>query len=179
MQRIATATMPSGARKIVSFSPDAPTRVREAFDETDTRQLHFAYWPVIPVGPTARVPAGLLQRWLQDRSASMATTRPVPVSRVAAGVLTKADRFFLAHAASALENLQSSGIAGRAVINLSIAGLTDPLLPLYVVSQLQRRGVSLVGVTVARAPHWPGGSARSDEALHRRRGISQVCSTSG
>lgn len=148
------------ARRIEFRSADAPTRKREAYDESATRQLHFSYWPVISVDSTTRGNAELLQRWLQDRSASMATARPVPGFRVTAGVLTKADRFFLAYAASALENLQSSGIAGGAVVNLSIGGLTDPLLPIYVVSQLQRRGVSLVGVTVALAPHWPAGASR-------------------
>jgi hypothetical protein len=36
-----------------------------------------------------------------------------------------------------------------------MAGLADPLLPLYVVSQLQSRGVSLIGVTVD-APWYAG-----------------------
>jgi hypothetical protein len=108
---------------------------------------------VITKDAPTRVATGLLQHWLQERSASMAFARPVPGFRVAAGVLTKADRFFITHAASALENMQSSGIAGCSVIHVSIGGLTDPLLPVYVVSKLQQRGVCLIGVTVALAPH--------------------------
>lgn len=153
MNKGAAATIARDARKIAPPSTEHRTWRRAAYDESATRQLHFSYWPVIAAVPTARVTAGLLQHWLQHRSAAMAMVRPVPGFRVTAGVLTKADRFFLAHAASALGCLQSSGIAGQAVIHVSVAGLTDPLLPLYVVSQLQLCGVSLVAVTVALARH--------------------------
>lgn len=165
MQRNAEATMLRGTRETGSGFTGAPSWKGEADDESAARQLHFSYWPVITVHAPTRVTARLLQRWLQERSASMAPARPVPGFRVAAGVLTKADRFVIAYAASALENMQSSGIAGCAVIHLSIAGLTDPLLPVYVVSKLQQHGVSLLGVTVALAPHWPGDAAKATSRL--------------
>ena len=144
----AATTLVSSARKTLAPARDISAWTREAHDACATRQLHFSYWPVLTMDAHARVPAGLLRHWLQARSAARAIARPVPGFRLVGGVLTKADRFFLGHAATALANLQSSGIAGSSVIPVSMAGLTDPLLPLYVVSQLQRRGVSLIGVTV-------------------------------
>ncbi len=148
MQKNPAATVERRILRIDLPSSDAPTWKRAANDGPATHQLQFAYVPVIPVKPSARATAELLLRWMQNRSTSMTPARPVPGFRDAAGVLSKADRFFLGHAASALKNLQSMGIAGRAVIHLSTFCLTDPLLPVYVVSLLQRRGVSLVGVNV-------------------------------
>lgn len=135
---------------------DARTWTGESHDGSATRQLHFSYWPVLTKEAPTRVAKGLMQHWLQERSASMAFARPVPGFRVAAGVLTQADRFVITHAATALEHMQADGIAGCAVIHVTLAGLSDPLLPAYVVSKLRQRGVSLVGVTVALAPHPPG-----------------------
>lgn len=168
MQHNPVATVERKTLRIDSPSSDAPTWKRAANDGPATHQLQFAYLPVIPVKPTARATAELLQRWLQIRSTSITTARPVPGFRDAAGVLSKADRFFLGHAASALKNLQSTETAGRAVIHLSISCLTDPLLPVYVVSLFQRRGVSLVGVNVTlgtgRRRGLNGGSTLHDAA---------------
>jgi hypothetical protein len=151
----AATTLAPGARKTVAPARDISAWGREGHDAAATRQLHFSYWPVLTLDADARVPAGLLRHWWQARSAARAAARPVPGFRLVGGVMTKADRFFIGHAASALANLQSDGIAGSSVIPVSMAGLADPLLPLYVVSQLQSRGVSLIGVTVD-APWYAG-----------------------
>lgn len=140
-----------------TFPSKAPALVvrtwsREEYDEAATRQLHFVYRPLIPADATEPVTAGLLQHWPQERSNAVSTARPMLGFRATAGVLTKRDRFFLGYAASALEGLQSRGFAGRVVITLSAVGLTDPLLTVYLVSQLQRRGVNRVGLYVSLAP---------------------------
>jgi len=129
-----------------------------------TRQLCFSYRPVIADNPNAPVTAGLLEHWLHERSVSGAIAQPVAGFRGAAGAMTKMDRFFLGHAASVLKDLQSKGFAGSAVIHLSIAGLADPLLPMVVARQLQRRGVSAAGVIVTRGPRLPQDRVRVPRA---------------
>ncbi len=131
---------------------NAPGAKRAAYDGPATHQLHFANLPVIAVKPVARETTELLQRWLQDRSDSMTSAVSASGQCDAAIVLSNADRFFLGHAASALKNLQCMGIAGCAVIHLSTSCLIDPLLPAYVISLLQRRGVRMVGVSVTFVP---------------------------
>lgn len=148
MQMNAMATMVRRALKMDSQSSNAPAWRRAANDGPTSHQLQFAYLPVSPVAPSASATAILLDRWLQDRSDSMTAARPMPNFGDSAGALSKADRFCLGHAASALKNLQSLDITGRAVIHLSNSCLTDPMLPVYVISLFQRRGVSLVGVKV-------------------------------
>lgn len=144
----AVATVMRRALKKDFQSPNAPAWKRAANDGPTTHQLQFAYLPVGPVKPSAGATAELLDRWLHDRFDSMVAARPMPDFCDSPRVLSKVDRFFLEHAASALTDLQSTGIAGCAVVHLSTACLTDPLLPVYVISLFQRRGVSLDGVNV-------------------------------
>jgi hypothetical protein len=148
MQMNAVATVMRRAFKMEPQSSNAPASRRAANDGPTTHQLQFAYLPAIPVKPSARATEELMDRWLQDRSDSMTAARPMPNFGDSVGALSKADRFCLGHAASALKNLQSMDIAGRAVIHLSTSCLKDPMLPVYVISLFQRRGVSLVGVNV-------------------------------
>lgn len=148
MQTNAVATVVRRSRKIDTSSSRAPAWKRAANDGPTTHQLQFTYLPDVRVKPSLVAAAELLGRWLQDGSDSMAATRPMPDFRDSPGVLSASDRFFLGHAASALMNLQSLGIAGSAVIHLSNFCLTDPLLPVYVISLFQRRGVNLDGVNV-------------------------------
>ncbi len=139
---------PSANAPFSQRAANARASKRAAYDGPVTHQLHFANLPVIAVKPSAHATSELLQRWLQDQSDSMTSAGPVSGLCDAAIVLSNADRFFLGHAASALKNLQCMGIAGCAVIHLSTSCLIDPLLPAYVISLLQRRGVRMVGVSV-------------------------------
>lgn len=153
---------------MASTSADAPTCKCAATGGPATRQLHFAYRPVNPVRPSSHVTSGLLHPRLQEISVAMAPAPPTVNFRDAAGVLGNKDRFFLKHAASAMEDLQSKGIAGRAVIHLSTSCLTDPLLPVYVISLFQRRGVSLAGIHVTLgtgSQRCPTGGILHDAAL--------------
>jgi hypothetical protein len=167
MRMNTVATVVRKALKIDSLSANTPAGKRAANDRPATHQLQFAYLPVIRVKASASATADLLDRWLQDRFAFMRAARPMPDFRDSAGALSNADRFALGHAASPLKDLQAMDIAGRAVIHLSTSCLTGPLLPVYVISLFQRRGVSLVGVNVTlgtgRQRH-PVGGALHDAA---------------
>lgn len=145
----AVATAVRRVLKMDSVSPNSPACKRAAHDGAATRQLHFVYRPVIHEKPLAGPTAGLPDRWLLDRAASMVAARPISDFRDCAAVPGKADRFCLGHAASALKNLQSVGIAGRTVVHLSTSCLMNPMLPVYVIGMFLRRGVRLDGVTVA------------------------------
>jgi len=125
-------------------------RKRERREVVRTRQVQFIQQTAGPVLDAGPVNAEMLQHWWLDRPKAE-HVMPMLRGRVS-GAMGKMDRFFLDYAMTVLEALQSKSFAGRAVINLSVAGLTDPLLPIYVVSQLQRRGLSLLGVSVALAP---------------------------
>lgn len=164
----AVATVVRRALKMDPQPSNAPAWKRAANDGPTTHQLQFAYLPVSPVAPSASATAILLDRWLQDRSDSMAAAGPMPNFGDSAGTLNKVDRFCLGHAASALKNLQAMDIAGHAVIHLSNFCLTDPMLPVYVISLFQRRGVSLVGVKVSFGTdrqRRPNGRASHDAAM--------------
>ncbi|MBP9931368.1 MAG: hypothetical protein KBF63_18980 [Rhodoferax sp.] len=148
MQMNAVATVLRRVLKIDYPPSNVAACKRAANDGHTTHPLHFAYLPVMEKKAFAGATAELLDRWLQDRSDARAAARPLPALHDSPGVLRNADRFSLEHAASALKNLQSVNMAGRAVIHLSTSCLTDPLLPVYVISLLQRRGVRLDGVNV-------------------------------
>lgn len=128
-----------------------PTWMREAVVGGGARQLLISYRPVASSTLQARLTAGILRSLRYDPTATVPTIRVSPRRCRSAGVLTKMDRFNLAYAATAIAALQSRRMAGSTALHLSDAGLCDPELPIYVISQFKRHGVSPVGVRVTLA----------------------------
>lgn len=123
----------------------APTQ--ELHRDIHARQVDFVFRPDFPMDDIAPVPAEVLEGWLHGAAGSGASERTLPTFRIA-GVMSSLDKFYVAHAARALKSMQAKGFRGRVAINLSVAGLSDPLLPICVVSQLRQRGLSLFGISV-------------------------------
>ena len=129
-------------------SPSVPVRKRFAHQARATRQVRFDYSPSNGAELGDGIVSRAIQWQRQHPMRSLFAMQPVTHFHDVSGVLGSGDRFQLDHAASALQDLQHACIAGGAVIRLSTTALMDPLLPVYVRSLLERRGVHLRGVRV-------------------------------
>ena len=125
---------------------------REQHRDVHLRQLHFVYRPEFPLDDIAPVRTEVLESWLHGPVGSSVLERTLPTFRIV-GVMSNLDKFNVAHAARTLRSMQAQCFCGRVAINLTVAGLSDPSLPVFIVSQLRQRGLCLFGISVVLSRH--------------------------